>query len=91
MDKKESADSEKCADIQAYVDMVLSSLPSLSEDRTEQIRQETNKDETLKELKVTIQKGWPKSKSNCPKRIQDYWNHRAELTVAYKYSFSVVC
>lgn len=35
----------------------------------------------MKELKETIQKGWPESKSNCPKRIQDYWNHRAELTV----------
>lgn len=80
VDKKESADNEKSAEIQAYVDMIVTSLP-VSADRTEQIRKETNADETMKELKETIQKGWPKSKRNCPRRIQDYWNHRAELTV----------
>lgn len=80
VDRKENADSEKSADIQAYVDMILTSLP-VSADRTKQIIEETDKDETLKQLKETIQSGWPKSKRNCPKKIQDYWNYRAELTV----------
>ena len=80
VDKEESADSETCADIQAYVDMIVTSLP-VTADRTKHIRQETNEDETMKVLKETIQKGWPKSKTDCPNTLQDYWNHRAELTV----------
>lgn len=70
VDKKVSA-IIVCADIHAYVDMVVSLL-LVSADRTVQIVQETNKDETLQELKETIQKGCPESKSNSPKRIQDY-------------------
>lgn len=80
VDKKESANSEKCADIQAYVDMVMTSIP-VTADRTEQIRNETIKDATLRVLKDTIQKGWPNTKSHCPKTIQDYWSYRDELTV----------
>ncbi|XP_038139714.1 uncharacterized protein LOC119782701 [Cyprinodon tularosa] len=80
VDKEESADSEKSAEIQAYVDMVVSSLP-ITGDRTEQIRRETSADEVLKELKITIQKGWPENRKDCPITVQDYWNCRAELTV----------
>lgn len=56
MDKEERADREKSAEIQAYVDMVVMSLP-VTEDRTEQIQRETIADETMKELKSTILKG----------------------------------
>lgn len=80
VDKGESADREKSTDIQAYVNMIVTSLP-VSPDRTEQIRRETNADETMTQLKETIIKGWPKNKRDCPLNIQDYWNHRAELTV----------
>lgn len=80
VDKEERADSEKTAEIQAYVDMIVTSLP-VTADRTEQIRRETNADETMKELKHTVQTGWPKNKKDCPTKIQDYWNCRAELTV----------
>ncbi len=41
-------------EIKAYVDMVVASLP-VSADRTDQIKQETEKDEIMKELKVAIQ------------------------------------
>lgn len=60
--------------------MIVTSLP-VTADRTEQIRRETNADETMKELKRTVQTGWPKNKKDCPTKIQDYWNCRAELTV----------
>lgn len=80
VDKEERADCENSADIQAYVDMIVTSLP-VTADRTEQIRRETNADETMKELKSTVQKGWPENKKDCPVQIQDYWNCRAELTV----------
>uniref|UniRef100_A0A3P9HQ00 Gypsy retrotransposon integrase-like protein 1 n=1 Tax=Oryzias latipes TaxID=8090 RepID=A0A3P9HQ00_ORYLA len=80
VDKDEKEDSGKGAEIQAYVDMILTSLP-VTADRTEQIRTETNADETMKELKRTILKGWPENKKECPGKIQDFWNCRAELTV----------
>lgn len=80
VDKEERADCENSADIQAYVDMIVTSLP-VTADRTEQIRRETNADETMKELKSTVQEGWPENKKDCPVQIQDYWNCRAELTV----------
>ncbi|KAK2879315.1 hypothetical protein Q8A73_006228, partial [Channa argus] len=41
--------TEKGAEIQAYVDMILTCLP-VTTDRTEQIRTETNADETMTEL-----------------------------------------
>ena len=40
VDKHERQDSEKCADIQAYVDMIMTSLP-VSSEKTERIRIET--------------------------------------------------
>uniref|UniRef100_A0AAQ5XUM9 Gypsy retrotransposon integrase-like protein 1 n=1 Tax=Amphiprion ocellaris TaxID=80972 RepID=A0AAQ5XUM9_AMPOC len=80
VDKGEHEDSEKSAETQAYVDMIVTSLP-VTADKTEQIRRETNADETMKELKSTIQKGWPENKKDCPVKIQDYWNCRPELTV----------
>lgn len=80
VDKEERADSEKSVKIQPYVDMIVTSLP-VTADRTEQIRRETDADDTMKELKCTVQNGWPENKRNCPVRIGDYWNYRAELTV----------
>lgn len=80
VDKEECADREKSVEIQAYVDMVVMSLP-VTEDRTEQIQRETIADETMKELKSTILKGWPGNKKDCPVKIHNYWNCRAELTV----------
>ncbi len=74
-------ETETCAtEIKAYVDMVVASLP-VSADRTDQIKQETEKDEIMKELKVAIQEGWPEEKKDCPVRIRDYWACRSELTV----------
>ena len=80
VDKHERQDSEKCTDIQAYVDMIMTSLP-VSSERTEQIRKETAKDETMKELKKMISRGWPEHKSDCPLQVQDYWTYRTELSV----------
>lgn len=75
VDKKECADNEESTEIQAYVDMVVKSLP-VTEDRTEQIQRETIADETMKALKRTILKGWPDNNKDCPVKIQDYRNCR---------------
>lgn len=81
VDKEERVDSKKSTEIQAYVDMIVTPLP-VTADRTEQIRRKTNADKTMNELKCTVQTGWPENKKDCPVKIQDCWNCRAELTVA---------
>ncbi|RXN19764.1 Retrotransposable element Tf2 type 1 [Labeo rohita] len=80
VDKHESLTSEKGADIQAYVDMIVTSLP-VSSEKTEQIRKATDMDGTMTQLRETILEGWPEKKSDCPKQFQDYWSCRAELSV----------
>lgn len=57
VDKHKRPNKDKCADIQAYVDMIMASLP-VSSERRQQIRQETKKDETLKELNRITASGW---------------------------------
>ncbi|KAK2890507.1 hypothetical protein Q8A73_018807 [Channa argus] len=68
VDKEEKEDGAKGAEIQAYVDMILTSLP-VTTDRTEQIQTETNTDETMTELKRIILKGWPENKKDSPAKI----------------------
>ena len=60
--------------------MIVASHP-VSSERMEQIKRETAADQTMTELKETTLIGWPAQKNNCPRRIQDYWMCRAELTV----------
>lgn len=80
VDKHEKPDKEKYAVIQGYVDMIMISLP-VSSKRTEQLKKETEKDETLKESKRVIKQGWPEHKSGCPQRVWDYWTCKTELAV----------
>lgn len=56
------------------------SLP-VTADRTEQIQEETNTDETMKELKHTIQTKWPENRKDCPENIKDFWNCRPKFSV----------
>lgn len=70
VDKEERPDSKESTEIQAYVDMVVTSLP-VTEDRTLQIHRDTIADETMTELKSAILKGWPDNKKDCPFKIQD--------------------
>lgn len=71
VDKKECADSEESAEIQAYVDMVVTSRPA-TEDRPEQFQRETIADETMKKLKNTILTGWPGNKKEKYKILSKY-------------------
>lgn len=70
VDKEERPDSKESTEIQAYVDMVVTSLP-VTEDRTLQIHRDTIADKTMTELKSAILKGWPDNKKDCPFKIQD--------------------
>lgn len=72
VDKSESPESRTDREIKAYVDMIVTSLP-MSSERQEQIRKETEADETMRILKNTISQGWPKEKKACPLSIYDFW------------------
>ena len=45
------------------------------------LMEETAKDPELSDLHKLISEGWPPKKSNVPDNLEDYWNHRDELTV----------
>jgi len=46
----------------------------------EQIRQETNKDASLKTLMTLISAGWPNDKLQSPLCVREYWPYRDELS-----------
>ena len=52
-----------------------------SEDKCLSLATETSKDPVMQALKHKIIKGWPHSRSECGKNLQDFWNYRDELSV----------
>lgn len=80
VDKSEGAESLMDKEIDAYVNLIVASLP-VSLARQEQIRNETETDVTMKALQDIILKGWPAEKNACPLSIHDYWMYRSDLTV----------
>ena len=56
-------------------------VPQIKEPRIRQIRELTNRDETLQTLKSTILAGWPDVRDEAPANVRPYWNVRDELTV----------
>lgn len=93
VDPQERANTKLDEDVDAYVHMITSALP-VADAKMELIRTETNKDETLKQLKQIIRDGWPTVKQNCSPETAEYWNYRAELSevddVIYKGSKIVI-
>ena len=57
------------------------SLVQFTPSKLDQIKQETTKDPTLKQLKETIVAGWPDKRRDLPKQLQPYWAFRDELSV----------
>lgn len=80
VDKNERADDKTSADILAYVNTIVTSMP-VADDRMECIRQATELDDTMEKLKQAILTGWPAQKHDCPRQIQDYLACRGELSV----------
>ena len=62
------------------VDTITSTLPANAA-KLQEIREETDKDETLCHLKDVIYHGWPEFFTDCPSDLQDYWNFREDLSV----------
>ncbi len=77
VDPTVKASSQMEDDIEAYVNMVTTTVP-VAPTRIEQIRAETLKDPDLQELIKVIAEGWPEQ---CTAKNREYWNVRAELTV----------
>ncbi len=80
VDKHENLISEKGADIQAYVDMIVTPLP-VSPEKTEQIRNATDADITMAQLKETTLKDWPEkglSKANSRLLVMQSWTFSSE-------------
>lgn len=80
VDPKAPAINKTAEEVQAYVNMVTLSLP-VADAKMQLIREETEKDQTLKQLKQVVLTGWPQVRQQCVSDIQEYWNCRAELTV----------
>lgn len=80
VDKNKRADNRISADILAYVNMIVTSIP-VSDDRMECLRQATELDDTMVKLRQAILTGWPAQKHDCPRQIHDYWACRAEPSV----------
>ena len=53
---------------------VIHTLP-ISESKLEIFKEETAKDPSLQELKLTVENGWPESKSKTAPIISPYWNY----------------
>jgi len=71
--------NEQKDDIQ--VCMVQNLKAQMSLPRINELKEETEKDNTLKKLKETIQKGWPDEKQELDQEVKPYWDMRAELTI----------
>ena len=53
----------------------------MREERIQQVRQATEKDNCLQLLKTTILKGWPDDKAKIPLQLTPYYSYRDELGV----------
>ena len=53
----------------------------ISDQRLDEIRAETRKDQSLRELSETILVGWPENKDDAPAMTHPYFSMRDELTV----------
>ncbi|KXJ12138.1 Uncharacterized protein K02A2.6 [Exaiptasia diaphana] len=62
------------------VDTITRTLPATPA-KLEEIRDATNKDETLCHLKDLVYNGWPELFKDCPTDLKDYWNYREDLSV----------
>ena len=54
---------------------------AVSEERWQQINHASADDPVLQQLRVTIRRGWPESKSDLPEILYPYYDHRDTLTV----------
>lgn len=66
-------------EIETHVAHVIQMLPA-SNERINEIREETKKDKKLQELSKIIKFGWPSTQKELTEAIKPFWTCRAELT-----------
>ena len=66
-------------EITLQIHLIQSSLP-VSKPKLEEIREETAKDESLKDLIEIIKRGWPETKAYVSNSTRMYWDVRDELS-----------
>ena len=66
-------------EIALYVHFIQSSLP-VSKPKLEKIREETAKDQSLKDLMEIIKRKWPETKIGVGNNARMYWDVRDELS-----------
>ena len=74
-------ETQEIAGLDLQVHTVIQSL-FITDKRLESVRNATSHDPQMQTLKMTIIEGWPDLRSECPKPILDFWNHRDDLSVA---------
>lgn len=81
LSRKPMPDSSEIEGLDLHVHTVLSSM-TYTDRSLETVRKETKTDLQMKTLKRTIVQGWPDSRLDCPELVQEFYNHRDELSVA---------
>ena len=67
-------------EFEASVNTIMENLP-VRDEKMNMIRQKTQEDEQMKQVKNHIRNGWPETKDKCHTLAKEYWNHRDELTI----------
>ena len=75
--KQEIPDSE----MDYVIHAVISDLP-ISQERLNQFKEETEKDETLQLLSEYVRNGWPRNRDSVVPEVKPYYNVRDEITLA---------
>ena len=68
-------------EMNTMIHSIIKTLP-FSDERLNDIKESTNSDRDLIQLKKVIQNGWPNHKSNLPSEIRQYWNIQDEIHTA---------
>jgi transposase InsO family protein len=62
------------------VHSILNNMP-ISDNKTEEMKNETKNDEHMQKLTKRILEGWPSARNQCDPSIINMWNHRDELSI----------
>lgn len=75
----EHQDSSLMESMEAQVHTLISTVP-VSDRKLLEIKDATAQDAQLTALRRATQNGWPNERRKCPPSIQEYWNHRDEIS-----------
>ena len=70
-------DSSEDLDLESYVEGIMKEM--LSDDKLKDIRNATENDAELQELRHCVKQGWPETLKETPAPVQSYWNSRDEI------------